>query len=254
MWFCASVHIEPHTIRTHVGWSGQEKKMQALRSEEKLRGRPFQAQSTLWERVDTSQARRHITGLPSSYNKSRRSCNLFVDTIKYARISTSRQALCWLLWSRGAHEADQTRGERALSNLDTDVSASEASRKLLEQQLTELKTQQRAEQPLSKGLESARGALQRAQGREEEARGAFTLAQSVKEQADQEAAKIQSEPCTLKPTMQPQKPQAHALDRCSDIMDSTISAWHQAGVPTEPDKPRSHSSTACMVCVQQLGQ
>ena len=33
--------------------------------------------------------------------------------------------------------------------------------------------------------------------------------------------------------MQPQKPQAHALDRCSDIRDSTISAWHQAGVPTE---------------------
>ena len=178
-----------------VVWT--EKKVQALRCEEKLRGRPFHAQSTLRERLDTSQARRHITGLPSSYNKSRRSCNLFVDTIKYARISTSRQALCRLLWSRGGHEADQTRGERALSNLHTDVPASEASRKLLEQQLTELKTQQRAQQPLRKELESARGAMQRAQRREEEARGAFTLAQSVKEQADQEASKIQSELCTL---------------------------------------------------------
>ena len=178
-----------------VVWT--EKKVQALRSEEKLRGRPFHAQSTPRERLDTSQARRHITGLPSSYNKSRRSCSLLVETIKHSRISTSRQALCRLLWSRGGHEADETRGERALSNLHTDVPASEASRKLLEQQLTELKTQQRAQQPLSKELESARGAMQRAQRREEEARGAFTLAQSVKEQADQEAAKLQSELCTL---------------------------------------------------------
>ena len=92
-----------------VVWT--EKKVQALRSEEKLRGRPFHARSTLRERLDTSQARRHITGLPSSYNKSRRSCNLLVETIKHSRISTSRQALCRLLWSRGAHEADETRGE-----------------------------------------------------------------------------------------------------------------------------------------------
>ena len=78
-----------------------------------------------------------------------------------------------------------------------DALALEVARKLLDQQLTELKTQQQAQQPLSKRLESARGALQRAQRRAEEARVAFTLAQTVKELADQEAARIQAELCTL---------------------------------------------------------
>ena len=76
-----------------------------------------------------------------------------------------------------------------------DAPALEAARKLLEQ-LTELKTQQKAQQLLSNRLESVRGALQRAQRRAEEAKVAFTLAQTVKEQADQEAARIQSELCT----------------------------------------------------------
>ena len=71
--------------------------------------------------------------------------------------------------------------EKALSSLDVDAPALESARKILEQQLTELKTQQKAQQPLSKRLESARGALQRAHKRAEEARVAFTLAQTVKE-------------------------------------------------------------------------
>ena len=78
-----------------------------------------------------------------------------------------------------------------------DAPALEAARKLPEQQLSELKTQQNAQQPLSKRLESAIGALQRAQMRAEETEVAFTLALTVKEQADQEAAIIQSELCTL---------------------------------------------------------
>ena len=74
--------------------------------------------------------------------------------------------------------------EKALSSLDMDAPA----RKMLEQQLTELNTQQKAQQPLSKRLESARGALQRAQRRAEEARVAFTLDQTFKEQADSNSA------------------------------------------------------------------
>ena len=96
-----------------------------------------------------------------------------------------------------------------------------------EQQFTELKTQQRAQQPLSKRLESARGALQRAQRRAEEARVAFTLAQTVKEQADQEAARIQAELCTLEQEAHKAASEAtgaRPLDRCSDIVDNTITA------------------------------
>ena len=50
--------------------------------------------------------------------------------------------------------------EKALNSLDVDAPALESARKMLEQQLTELKTQQKAQQPLSKRLESASGALQ----------------------------------------------------------------------------------------------
>ena len=50
--------------------------------------------------------------------------------------------------------------EKALNSLDVDAPALESARKMLEQQLTELKTQQKAQQPLRKRLESASGALQ----------------------------------------------------------------------------------------------
>ena len=126
--------------------------------------------------------------------------------------------------------------EKALSSLDVDAPALESAKKMLEQQLAELKTQQRAQQPLSKRLESARGALQRAQRRAEEARVAFTLAQTVKEQADQQAARIQVELCTLEQEAHKAANEAagaRPLDRCSDIIDNTISALHKAGAPTE---------------------
>ena len=126
--------------------------------------------------------------------------------------------------------------EKALSNLDVDAPALEAARKMLEQQLTELKTRQKAQQPLSKRLESARGALQRAQRRAEEARVAFTLAQTVKEQADQEAARIQVKLCTLEQEAHKAATEAagaRPLDRGSDIIDNTIPALHKAGAPTE---------------------
>ena len=97
--------------------------------------------------------------------------------------------------------------------------AIEASRKLLEQRLTELKTQ-------SKRLESARATLQRARRRADEA----------KEQADREAAKILSELCALEQEAHKTATEAtgtRPLDRCSDIKDSTTSALHQARAPTE---------------------
>ena len=112
--------------------------------------------------------------------------------------------------------------EKALSSLDMDPPTLESSTKMLEQQLTELKTQQKAQQPSSKRLESARSAPQRAQRRAEEARAAFTLAKTVKEQADQEAHKAATEATGARP-----------LDRCSDIIDNTISAPHRAGALAE---------------------
>ena len=55
-----------------------------------------------------------------------------------------------------------------------------------------------------------------------EARVAVTLAQTVKEQEDQEAHKAATEATGARP-----------LDRCSDIVDNTISALHKAGAPAE---------------------
>ena len=116
--------------------------------------------------------------------------------------------------------------EKAPSSLDVDTPALESARKMLEQQLTVLKTQQKAQQPLSKRVESARSALQRAQRRAEEARV----------QADQEAARIQVELCTLEQEARKAATEAagaRPLDRCSDIIDNTISALHKAGAPAE---------------------
>ena len=70
----------------------------------------------------------------------------------------------------------------------------------------------------------------------EDARVAFTLAQTVKEQADQEAARIQVELCTLEQEAHKAATEAtgaRPLDRCSDIIDNTISALHKAGAPAE---------------------
>ena len=195
-------------------WVVWTEKVQALRSEEKLRGRPFHAQSTLQEWLDTSQAQRHTTSLPAA------------TTSRGAATSTRPLPTPLVPW-RSRNRPNMWREL---------VPALEASRQLLEQQLTELKTQQRAQQPLSKRLESVRGALQRAQRRAAEARAAFTLAKSDKEQADQEAAKIQSELCALDQEAHNAATVASStrpLDRCSDIIDRTISELHQAGVPTE---------------------
>ena len=72
--------------------------------------------------------------------------------------------------------------------------------------------------------------------RELKASVAFTLAQTVKKQADQEAARIQVELCTLEQEAHKAATEAagaRPLDRCSDIIDNTISALHKAGAPTE---------------------
>ena len=122
--------------------------------------------------------------------------------------------------------------EKALSCMDMDVPALEASRKLLKKQLTQLRTQQRAQQPLSIRLESVRRALQRAQRIAEEAKVALTLAQTVKEEADQEAARIQSELCILDLEVQKAATDTSARPphRCSDIIDSTTASPHQGGL------------------------
>ena len=64
----------------------------------------------------------------------------------------------------------------------------------------------------------------------------FTLAQTVKEQADQEAARIQAELCTLEQEAHKAATEAtgaRPLDSCSDIMDNAITTLHKAGVLAE---------------------
>ena len=138
--------------------------------------------------MDTNENKQQVTSLSTTTTSGGTAANCV-----WKRPSTNRsmfeRALCRFIWIW--RQIKQV--EKALSSLDMDVPALEATRKMLEQQLTELRSQQRAQQPLSKRLESARRAPQRAQQRAEEAKVVFTLAQSVKEQADQEAAKIQFE-------------------------------------------------------------
>ena len=154
-------------------------------------------------------------------------------------------AYCRVFWS-GELIRQIKQVEKALCSLDMDAPALESARKMLEQQLTELKTQQKAQQPLSKRMESARGALQRAQRRAEEASVAFTLAQTVKEQADQ-AARIQVELCTLEQEAHKAATEAtgaRPLDRCSDIIDNTISAlqsWSACRAPGEGTTSSLHT-------------
>ena len=207
-------------------WVVWTEEVQSRRSEEKLRGRPSLEQSTLQERLDTNQAKRYITGLPATTTgRGTTAICLWKRSSTYG--SAPRRAFCRLLWSPRGHETDQTRG--------LPMCLFQRRRGNWSQQLTELKTQQRAQQPMSKRLESATSALPRAQRRAVEARAAFTLAQSVKEQADQEAAKIQSELCVLEEEAHRAATESttHPIHRCSDIIDSTISALHQARVPTE---------------------
>ena len=115
-------------------------------------------------------------------------------------------ALCRFIWVRRGHAANQTGGE-ALSSLDMDKPALEASSKQLEQQLTQLSSQQKAQQPLSKRLESAREALQRAPTRAEEAKVAFAL---TERQRTDGPGSPNSAYSSKKLTKQVRKPQAHA--------------------------------------------
>ena len=58
----------------------------------------------------------------------------------------------------------------------------------------------------------------------------------MKEQADQEAARIQVELCTLEQEAHKAATEAtgsRPLDLCSDIIDNTITALHKAGAPAE---------------------
>ena len=134
----------------------------------------------------------------------------------WQRSSTNRskfgRALCRCIWVRKLSAA---------VCLNMDVPAMEATRKLLEQKITELRTQEGAPTPLSKRLESARRAPQRAQRRAEEAKVAFTLAQTVKAHAGQEAARMQSEICTLEQEAHKAGTEAtgaRPLDCCSDTI------------------------------------
>ena len=135
----------------------------------------------------------------------------------WKRSSTSRSKLgrasCRLFWVGGVGVIRHIKQvERALSSLDMDAPALEAAGKLPEQQLTELKTQQKAQQPLSKRLESARGALQRAQRRAEEAKVAFTLPRLSKSRRTRKQREYSpnSAHSNKRLTKQLRKPQAHA--------------------------------------------
>ena len=154
-----------------VVWS---KEVQALSGEKELRSSSFYDISSILERMDTTETKQLVTGLSATTTSGGTS-----TICMWKRSSTSKpKPGVESSWS-GEVIRQIKQVEKALSSLDMDAPVLEAARKLLEQQITELKTQQKAQQPLSKRLESARGALQRAQRRAEEARVAFTLAQTV---------------------------------------------------------------------------
>ena len=192
------------------------KEVQALRGEKELSSSSFNGKSSILERMDTTQTKQLVTSLSAATTSG--------GTTTICMGNDSAHSRLWLdvpiVESSGSGEVIRQikQAEKALNSLDVDTPALEFARKTLEQQLTELKTQQKAQQPLSKRLESAR-ALQRAQRRAEEARVAFTLARTVKEQAEQEAARIQVELCTLEQEAHKAATEAagaRPLDRCSD--------------------------------------
>ena len=89
-----------------IGWSGQKK----CRHCGVKKSYAAALSSTLLERLDTNQARRYITGLPATTtSRSPAAHCVWKRSSTYG--SAPRRALCRLLWSRGGHETDQTRGE-----------------------------------------------------------------------------------------------------------------------------------------------
>ena len=159
------------------------KEVQALRGEKELRSSSFYDKSSILERMDTTETKQLATGLSAATTKWRHNYYLYVETIQHKQAKVWTCLLSSLLGPEVIRPIKQV--EKALSSPDMDAPALESARKMSEERLAELKTQWKAQQPLSKKLAIARGALQRGQRRAEEARVAFTLAQTVKEQADQ---------------------------------------------------------------------
>ena len=158
-----------------IGWSGQ-KKCRHCRVKKSFASAlsTHRAHSgSGWTQAKPSQAAHHRS--PGSHNKSRRSCSLFVETIKHTRISISGSAEVTIQIKHV---------ERAFSILDTDVPAPEASRKILG--TTDHRAEDTAES-LTTPQQETGGCERRLTA--EEPRAAFMLAQSVKGQAHQEAAK-----------------------------------------------------------------
>ena len=233
-----------------VGWSGQ-KKCRNCRGEKELRS-SFYDQSSLLEGMDTTETKQHVTGLSATTTSGGTATICMCKRSSTSRSKLGR-AFCRIFWVQGGH----TQVERALSSLDMDAPALEAARKLLEQQLTELKTQQKAQQTVEQKI-----------GKREE-----SSAESSKESRRSEI-RVHSDPdCqraggpgssentirTLHTRTEAHKAATEAtgarpLDRCSDIIDNTITAHTKLerlqSTWCRPDKQPSHSSRACKGCVQ----
>ena len=115
-----------------------------------------------------------------------RSVNKHNATCVWKRSSTNKskfgRAVCRFICVRRGHAANQTGGESSQQSGHGRASAGRFEKTV--GTTTHRVEEQRAQQPPSKRLESARGAPLRAQRRAEEAKVGFTLAQTVKEQAD----------------------------------------------------------------------
>ena len=175
-----------------IGWSGR-KKCRHCRVKKSFASAlsTHRAHSgSGWTQAKPSQASWHTTGLPAA-TTSRGAAAICLSKRSSTHGSVPRHALCRLLWSRGGHETDQTRGE-SFQHSGHRCACARGVEKIFGT------TDHRAED----AAESLTTPQQETGGCErrltvEEARAAFMLAQSVKGQANQEAKKKQSELCAL---------------------------------------------------------
>ena len=202
-----------------VGWSVQKKCRNC--------GVKKSCASSLLDGHHRNQTARHRS--LGNYNKWRHNYNLYVEKIKH-----KQEAWTCLLSNLLGRERSYGKSSRwrAFSSLDMEAPELEAATKLLEQQLTELKTQQKGtttvEQKIGKREGSSAESSKESRGSESrvhsgpDCQRAGGPGSSENTIGTQEAHKAATDATGARP-----------LDRCSDIIDNTSTALHKAGAPAE---------------------
>ena len=204
------------------------KEVQALRREEELRSSSFYDNSSILERMDTTETKQLVTSLSAA------------TICMWKQPSTSKpksgRAYCPVLWVRRGHTANQASGESSQQSGRGYSSAGTCEENV---RTTTHRVEDTAESTTT--VEQKIGKCEGCSAESsKESGGSESCVHSgpdCQRAGGQEAARIQVELCTLEQaphTAATEAAGARPLDRCSDIIDNnTISALHKAGAPAE---------------------